>query len=183
MSPRWAFFGQPETSSVCWQLGSIKNWSAEEKRPLEDQIHWCWAFTKRILGPPDEGQTCCWQWRFDSLVNSSPFSQGNTVCTYQFFFVCSIPSLKYTPSKVVQFFTAQPLLLLRRTVQPIVCFGASIPCHAAIWQEKRRVRILRRMGTFLATESVNSEPFKRGETKVQIFGKEKCKTHHQFQRY
>ena len=33
------------------------------------------------------------------------------------------------------------------------------------------------------TESVNSAPFKRGETKVQIFGKEKCKTHRQFQRY
>ena len=29
---------------------------------------------------------------------------------------------------------------------------------------------------FLATESVNSALFKRGETKVQIFGKEKCKT-------
>ena len=28
----------------------------------------------------------------------------------------------------------------------------------------------------LATKSVNSAPFKRGETKVQIFGKEKCKT-------
>ena len=49
--------------------------------------------------------------------------------------------------------------------------------------------------TFLATESVNSAPFKRGETEVQIFGKEKrktrrtkvhifgkekCKTHRQF---
>ena len=28
----------------------------------------------------------------------------------------------------------------------------------------------------LATESVNSAPFKRGETKMQIFGKEKSKT-------
>ena len=37
--------------------------------------------------------------------------------------------------------------------------------------------------TFLAMESVNSAPFKRGETKVQIFGKEKCKIHRQFQRY
>ena len=35
----------------------------------------------------------------------------------------------------------------------------------------------------LATESVNSAPFQRGETKVQIFGKEKCKLLHQFQRY
>ena len=53
----------------------------------------------------------------------------------------------------------------------------------------RRMRILRRMGivsksaTFLATESVKSAPLKRGETKVQIFGKEKCKTLRQFQRY
>ena len=37
--------------------------------------------------------------------------------------------------------------------------------------------------TFLATESVNSAPFKRGETKVQIFGKAKCKTLRQFQRF
>ena len=52
---------------------------------------------------------------------------------------------------------------------------------------------------FLATESVNSAPFKRGETKVQIFGKEsaklfantkveifgkeRCKIHCQFQRF
>ena len=78
----WLFFGQPETSSVCWQLGSIKNWSAGEKTLLEGQKHWCWAFTKRILGPPDEGPTCCRQWRFDSLVNSSPFSQDNTVCIH-----------------------------------------------------------------------------------------------------
>ena len=35
----------------------------------------------------------------------------------------------------------------------------------------------------LATESVNSAPFQRGETKVQIFCKEKCKLLRQFQRY
>ena len=32
----------------------------------------------------------------------------------------------------------------------------------------------------LATESVNSAPFKRGETEVQIFGKEKRKTRRQY---
>ena len=32
----------------------------------------------------------------------------------------------------------------------------------------------------LATESVNSAPFKWGETKVQIFGKEKYKTLRQY---
>ena len=51
---------------------------------LKAKKHWCWAFTKRILGPLDEGQTCCWQWRSDSLVNSSFFSRQH--CTYQFFF-------------------------------------------------------------------------------------------------
>ena len=56
-------------------------------------------------------------------------------------------------------------------------------------EAKRRVRILRKMQTvsksetFLATESVKWAPFKRGETEVQIFGKEKCKTHSQFQRW
>ena len=35
----------------------------------------------------------------------------------------------------------------------------------------------------LATESVSSAPFHEGETKVQIFGKEKCKTLRQFQRF
>ena len=59
-------------------------------------------------------------------------------------------------------------------------------------KRSRRVRILRRMqtvsksATFLATESVNSAPFKtnkRGETEVQIFGKEKCKTIRQFERF
>ena len=34
--------------------------------------------------------------------------------------------------------------------------------------------------TFLAKKSANSAPFKRGETKVQIFGKEKCKTLRQY---
>ena len=63
----------------------------------------------------------------------------------------------------------------------IVCFGASIDplSRSHLTEEKRRVRILRRMGTFLATESVNSA----GETKVQVFGKEQCKTHRQFQHY
>ena len=78
----------------------------------------------------------------------------------------------------------------------IVCFAASIPCqsrHLTV----RRMRTVSKSATFLATESVNSAPFKRGETEVQIFlarnsaklfvnskvhilGKEKCKTHRQF---
>ena len=43
----------------------------------------------------------------------------------------------------------------------IVCFGASIPCHA-IWQKRRRTRTVSKSATYLATESVNSAPFKRG---------------------
>ena len=62
----------------------------------------------------------------------------------------------------------------------IVCFGASIPCHA-IWQKPNEERVLfRRAQRFLATESVNSAPFKRGEPKVQIFGKENCNTLRQY---
>ena len=81
----------------------------------------------------------------------------------------------------------------------IVCFAAWIPCQS----RHLTVRIMRtvsKSATFLATESVNSAPFKRGETEVQIFlarnsaklfvntkvhifGKtEKCKTHRQFSR-
>ena len=43
-----------------------------------------------------------------------------------------------------------------------------------------KMRTVSKSATFLETESVNSVPFKRGETKVQIFGKEKCKTHRPF---
>ena len=43
----------------------------------------------------------------------------------------------------------------------IVCFGASIPCHA-IWQKRRRTRTVSKSATYLATESVNSAPFKMG---------------------
>ena len=53
----------------------------------------------------------------------------------------------------------------------IVCFSASILCHKA----RRRMGTVSKSATFLATESVNSAPFKRGETKVQVLGREKCK--------
>ena len=71
-------------------------------------------------------------------------------------------------------------------------FAASIPCqsrHLTV----RSVRTVSKSAAFLATESVNSGPFKRGETevhiflarkrgklfsntKVHIFGREKCKS-------
>ena len=50
----------------------------------------------------------------------------------------------------------------------IVCFAASIPCqtrHLTV----RRMRTVSKSATLLATESVNSAPFWRGETEVQIF--------------
>ena len=50
----------------------------------------------------------------------------------------------------------------------IVCFAASIPCqsrHLTV----RRMRTVSKSATCLATENVNSAPFKRGETEVQIF--------------
>ena len=63
--------------------------------------------------------------------------------------------------------TVQPeirsfVLLLRTPVTPIdsANFTKNANCFAN--------------ATFLATESVNSAPITRGETKVQIFGKEKC---------
>ena len=43
-------------------------------------------------------------------------------------------------------------------------------------EAKRRMRTVSMSGTFLATESVNSAPFRKGETKVHIFGTKKCKT-------
>ena len=67
----------------------------------------------------------------------------------------------------------------------IVCLGASIPCHAInLTEAKRRRGTVSKSATFWQRKVwMNSAPFKRGETKVQIFSKEKCKTHRQFQRY
>ena len=61
----------------------------------------------------------------------------------------------------------------------IVCFAASIPCqsrHLTV----RRIRTVSKSATFLAMESVNAAHFKRWETEVQNFGKEKRKTLRQY---
>ena len=81
----------------------------------------------------------------------------------------------------------------------IVCFGASIPCHA-IWQKQNEGReMFRRAQPFWQRKVWTQRP-SRGEklrckflarksaklfsnSKVQIFGKERCKIHRQFQRY
>ena len=62
-------------------------------------------------------------------------------------------------------------------------FWSFDPLSRHLTEAKRRMGTVSRSATFFGTESVNSAPFKTGETKVQIFGKEKCKTHCQFQRY
>ena len=61
----------------------------------------------------------------------------------------------------------------------IVCFAASIPCQSR-HLPVRRMRTVSKSATFLATESVNSAPFKRGETEVQIFWQGKAQNFRQY---
>ena len=59
----------------------------------------------------------------------------------------------------------------KRTVQPEIRLFALLlrsPVNHAIWQCEERETVSK-SATFLATESVNSAPFKGGETDVQIF--------------
>ena len=81
----------------------------------------------------------------------------------------------------------------------IALFRCFDPWSRHLTEAKRRTRTVSKSATFLTTESVNSAPFKRGETKVQVlarkgaklfantkvesFGKERCKIHRQFQLY
>ena len=68
----------------------------------------------------------------------------------------------------------------RRTVQPEIRSFVSVlrspQCHTIGQKQNEEWELFRRVQRFLATESVNSAPFKRGETQVQVFGKEKCKS-------
>ena len=61
----------------------------------------------------------------------------------------------------------------------IVRFAASIPCQSRRLTV-RRIRTVSKSATFLAMESVNAAHFKRWETEVQNFGKEKRKTLRQY---
>ena len=82
----WAFLGSLKQAVYA---GSWKAWNIDQLKKIDHfggQRHRCWAVTKRISRPNDQGQTCRQQWRFGCFVNSSPFSHGNTVCTYQIFF-------------------------------------------------------------------------------------------------
>ena len=68
-------------------------------------------------------------------------------------------------------------LMRRRTVQEIRSFVSVLRSPVTPFdRSKRRTRTVSKTRTILATESVNSAPFKRGESKVQFYGKEKCKT-------
>ena len=81
----------------------------------------------------------------------------------------------------------------------IVCFGASIPCHA-IWQNQNEEQELFRRAQRFWQRKLWTQCPSRGEnlsikflarknaklfanTKVEIFGKKRCKFHRQFQRY
>ena len=81
----------------------------------------------------------------------------------------------------------------------IVCFGALIPCHA-IWQKQNEERELFRRAQRFWQQKVWTQRPSRGEklkckflaresakifanTKVEIFVKERCKIHRQFQRF
>ena len=64
----------------------------------------------------------------------------------------------------------------------IVCFGASIPCHAAIWQRQNEeckfyeeIGTVSKSATFLATESVNSAPFKREKLRCKFLARKSAK--------
>ena len=59
-------------------------------------------------------------------------------------------------------------------IRSFVLLLRSLSRHLTV-RTLRRMRNASKSATFLATESVNSVPFKRGETKVQSFEKEKCK--------
>ena len=62
----------------------------------------------------------------------------------------------------------------RRTVQPIVCFGAWTPSHGPFDRGKTKSANFTKNGNcfeecnVLGMESVSSAPFKKGETKMQI---------------
>ena len=70
----------------------------------------------------------------------------------------------------------------------IVCFGASIPCHA-IWQKQNEERELFRRAQRFWQRKVWAQCPSREEKlrckllRRKIFGKERCKIHRQFQRY
>ena len=71
----------------------------------------------------------------------------------------------------------------RRTVHPeIRSFVLLLRTNVTPFDSENfmKMRTVPKGGVFLATERVNSAPNKRGETKVRIFGKEKCRTLRQY---
>ena len=49
----------------------------------------------------------------------------------------------------------------------IVCFGASIPCHA-IWQKRRRMRTVSKSATYLRATKVWIQRHSRGESEKEV---------------
>ena len=128
-----------------------------------------------------KGMSLSGQTRFFVLFDLQIFSGGvyppsATSSTISFFLFPIVFSIN-----LIHFFRWEEQQCSRKFDRLFRCLDTQSRSH--LTEAKRRVRILRRMGTvsksatFLAMESVNSATlikFKRGETKVQIFGKEKC---------
>ena len=117
-----------------------------------------------------------------SLVNTHPIHAPKASCvclslTWSFF--------PYTPCVMgvnrIWFFSPS---MRRRLVQPEIQSFVSVlrsPVTPSVTEAKRRTRTVSKSATFLATESMWSQrPSRWGETKVQIFGKEKCETLRQY---
>ena len=64
-----------------------------------------------------------------------------------------------------EFFGEKEERCSRKFDRLLCCFNPLSTRHLTV----RRMRTVSKSATFLATESVNSAPFKRGETEVQIF--------------
>ena len=111
------------------------------------------------------------------------------------------------PHALAQYFFLFPIVLVffdekkdGAARNSIVCFGASIPCHARhLTEANEEWEVFLRVQRFWHRK-VWTQRLSRGEklrrkflarksakffanTEVQIFGKEKCKTHRQFQRH
>ena len=110
-------------------------------------------------------RTPSWFVLFDLQISSGVYSPSATSRTISFLFPIVFGS------NLIHFFDFFDEKEERCSGNSIVCFAASIPCQSRPLTV-RRTQTVSKSATFLAMESVNSAPFKRGETEVQFFGKE-----------
>ena len=68
-----------------WPLVSCQNKKSLYWRRLQASVGQPILLTKRISGPHDQGHTCRQQWRFDWLVNRSPFLMATRFVHINFF--------------------------------------------------------------------------------------------------